>query len=128
MNAGLRDFESRIGVDHIELHAQRWRDLSKQRAPLHAVYGPGGTFDAQRKANLSTIKMEIRAEATLSGSKLTVDEIDSMAHADDRYVEFITKAVQDRTKLAEIEDEMKTLEWVINREQALIRAYSSEPR
>jgi hypothetical protein len=126
--SGLRDLEDRVGTGHIEHHVARWLTLSKERAPLHAVHGPGGTYDARRKANVSTIKMQVRAESVAAGQKLTVDEIDAIAHADDRYVDFITGATMDRTRLAEIEDAMEGIKMVVNREQGLIRAYAQEPR
>ena len=128
---GLRDIEDRVGgsgVGHIEHHVARWLKLSKEAAPLRAVYGAGGTWDAQRKANVSTIKMRVRAESVATSNKLTVDEIDAIAHADDTYAEFITRATRERTRLAEIEDEMQGIEFVINREQGLIRYSTAEPR
>jgi hypothetical protein len=128
MNAGMRDAESRVGVGSIEDHVARWLKLSKERAPLYAVHGPGGTFDPERKAKVSTIKMHVRAVSVAAGQKLTVDEIDATAHADDRNMDYITQATGERTRLAEIEDEMEAIKMVVNREQGLIRAYSQEPR
>src|SRR3990167_2993858 len=110
---GLRDIEDRIGVGHVDHHVARWLKLSKE---------------ARRKANVSTIKMRVRAESVATSNKLTVDEIDAIAHADDTYVEFITRATKERTRLAEIEDEMQGIEFVIFREQGLIRYSTAEPR
>jgi flagellar biosynthesis regulator FlaF len=128
MNAGMRDIEDRIGVGNVEHHIARFLKLSREVAPLRAVHGPGGTFDPQRKANVSTIKMRVRAEAVAAGSKLTVDEIDAIAHADDQYVAFITQATTDRTRMAELEAELEAIQFLINREQAAIRYSTVEPR
>lgn len=54
-----------------------------------ALYGPGGLFDAQRKAKLSTIGVELRDMLTKQGGKVTESAIDQMAHADEGYLKFL---------------------------------------
>ena len=128
MNAGLRDIENRIGIGHVDEHAARYLNLSKEAAPLRAKYGPGGTFDAQRKADLSAIRMLLRARYADKDEKVSEARLDEEAHCHRGYVEFIGNATTERARLAELDAELETLQWLVNREQGLIRYTTNEPR
>ena len=128
MNPGLRDIENRIGIGHVDEHQAAWLKLSKEVAPLRALYGPGGTWPDKRKADLSSIRMLLRARYASSEEKVSEARLDEEAHCHRAYTDAITVATEERTHMAAIEDEMKSLEYLINREQALIRYTTQEPR
>lgn len=60
---------------------------------LWAQYGPGATWDHDRKATLDSIALRIRTEAQAAGRKITDGAIDEAAHADPAYHEYL-KAVR----------------------------------
>jgi hypothetical protein len=80
--------------------------LENTRAPLYAVYGPGGTWDAERKSLLCMCATIVRAEAEGNGKKLTEAAIDQIAHGDERYVERVNGATEERTKMALLDAEI----------------------
>jgi hypothetical protein len=79
--------------------------LENTRAPLFAVYGPGGTWDAERKSLLCAVADEMRLGFQAEGARFTEAQIDQKAHADPRYIARITLATQERTRLALIDAE-----------------------
>src|SRR5687768_16884600 len=54
-----RDIEEGIGIDPIEVLQADRREVVKELAPLRAKYGPGGVWDAKRKAHRSAIGLEL---------------------------------------------------------------------
>jgi hypothetical protein len=72
--------------------------LENTRAPLYAVYGPGGTWDAERKALLCACATRVRNE--LAATKVTEAHIDQFAHQDARYTGRIVQAETERTQMA----------------------------
>ena len=118
--------ERRMGLDPIhELLAKR-QEFVEQVADLRAQYGSFGTFDPMRKSTLSTIKMQIRAEAVAGGVKKTEACLDEEAHADARYVEFITSATQGRADLAVLEAKIEHIDATIYRANVIARYLSAE--
>ncbi len=91
--------------------------LDLRRAPLQARYGPGGTFDHERKILLSTIKDEYRQGAT---TRISQDSLDDMGHSDERYVGFIDHAVTDRVTLAELDAQRIALEHRIQHARTML--------
>lgn len=61
-----------------------------------SLYGPGGLFDATRKAKLSVIGLQIRDYRADKGEKTTEAMIEQLAHADDTYTTFLDEHVRDR--------------------------------
>lgn len=80
--------------------------LDNAAAPLRAVYGSFGTFDYERKALLCTVADALRLAYQRDGVKYTEAQVDQKAHADPRYIDRITLATQERTRLALIEAEV----------------------
>lgn len=74
--------------------------LDLRRAPLQARYGPGGTFDHERKILLCTIKDEYRMNAE---TKVTEAALDDRGHSDARYRTFVEQAATERVTLAELD-------------------------
>lgn len=58
-----------------------------------ALFGPGGLFDANRKAKLSVIGLQIRDHRSESSEKTTEAMIEQLAHADDTYTDYLSEAV-----------------------------------
>lgn len=82
--------------------------LDLERAPLVARYGPGGTFDADRKVLLASIRDEYRQGAT---TRISNDSLDDMAHADERYVGFVENAYVERVQLAKFDAQRTALDY-----------------
>jgi hypothetical protein len=79
--------------------------LENTRAPLYAVYGPGGTWEAERKALLCACANYIRTDA-VDKIKMTEAAIDQFAHSDNRYVKRINLATEERTRMALLDAEI----------------------
>ncbi len=122
------EVEFRAGVEPLELLLTRRRDLVKRVAVLRAVHGPFGTWDAQRKIELSRIKTLVRAQATMAKAKMNNDQVDEEAHAHPDYTAFITTAIKERAEFYRLESEIEDVDYRINRGQALLRYAASEPK
>jgi hypothetical protein len=90
--APFAEIQQRMGIPPIEELLAERDDLVRQVAPLRAVHGSYGTYDAYRKIELAVIAQIVRAEAAAKGTKVTEAFIEEAAHASDRYLDFITKA------------------------------------
>ncbi len=71
--------------------------LDATRAPLWAVYGYNGTWEAERKALLDACALLARESLT---EKATEAHIGQLAHAHETYKQRISLAVEERTTLA----------------------------
>jgi hypothetical protein len=80
--------------------------LENTRAPLYAVYGPGGTWEAERKALLCICAVAIRDVYQGKQQKATEAQIDQEAHADDAYEGRISLATEERTRMALLDAEI----------------------
>jgi hypothetical protein len=84
--------------------------LENTRAPLYAVYGPGGTWEAERKALLCILAVSIREGYQSKQQKVTEAQLDQEAHADHGYEERINLATEERTKMALLDAEIAAKE------------------
>lgn len=82
-------------------------------APLRARYGPGGTFDHERKVLLASFRDEARLTKLQAGEKTTEAALDDVAHAHVGYQEFIERALTERTQMATLEAERVRLDGLI---------------
>ncbi len=80
-----------------------------QRAPLYAVYGPGGTFDHTRKILLASCRDAHRLTKLGNNEKVTEALLDDLGHADADYVAFVETATAQRTTLALLDAEATLL-------------------
>lgn len=126
MHTPMADVEVRIGIQPVEELLAERDALVKKVAPLRARYAAFGTFEALRKIELASVAESIRARARANGKKLTEDAIKDAAHADARYVKFVTEATSQRAKWAELEDLIQGVNDTINRGQAVARFVSAE--
>lgn len=92
-------------IDALALIAE-CEERERTRAALWSVYGPGGTFEHDRKALLATIADEIRQTARERQEKMTEAAVDDAAHHDARYTGFLATARQERTTMAYLDAEI----------------------
>ena len=127
-DAVRRELESRAGIGSLDdLLAER-RTLVIQVAPLRAKYGSFGTADNLRKIELSKIAAIIRAEKALIPEKVTEAAIDQLAHADDRYIAFVTQLTDERRDWIILEDAISAIEDRIRADRALVQFAAAEAR
>lgn len=125
-NQALAEIESRMGIEPLDaLHAERAK-IVKQAAELRAKHGPFGTYDALRKLEWSRIATIIRAQAVLDQVKMTEAAIEQAAHADSRYIDFITNATLEKAQLSILEDRIQAIGDVILRANAIARYLAAE--
>ena len=122
----MADVESRIGVEPIEVLLAQRRELVEKNATLQAIYGSFGTFEHQRKTELALIKAKLRAEFT--GTKVTEAQLDEGAHADPRYIAFITQATKQRAEWAMVENDLEAIDATIRRGQSITHYPAAESR
>ena len=120
------ELESRVGITPLEELLAKRAALVGEAAPLRAKYGPGGTWDALRKATVSTIAMKLRAQATLKGDKVTEAALDQAAHADEAYGALITRATEERAALMILDDQIQAIQDEIQRGNVLGRFAAAE--
>lgn len=120
--------ELRAGVEPIDQLLHTRRELVEQVASLRAVYGAFGTWDHQRKSELSRLKSLIRLQAMKDNRKVNNDQVDEEAHEHPDYTKFVTLATRERAEYFRLEARIEDTDYRINRGQALLRFVASEPR
>jgi len=88
----------------------RLEALLKQRAPLWALYGPGGTFDNTRKILLATCRTSKRIELQELGERYTESMLDDLGRMDGSYKKLIARASEEREQLANLDAEITAIE------------------
>lgn len=124
----LSALESRADVDSLEDLHQRRRTLLVQLAPLKALHGPFGTWDAKRKQLLEALKVRHRMELAQRQEKATEGLIDALAHADEQYARFLEDSTEAKAKYLTLDNELTEIGERIEARNAAIYAYSSEIR
>jgi hypothetical protein len=102
--------------------------LVRKVADLRARHGAFGTYNDLRKIKLSAIAQLIRAKALRDRIKVTGPMVEDAAHADPRYVEFVTTATMERAQWAILENHIQGIDETIMRGQAIARFVSNETR
>lgn len=115
----FRDYEDRIGIGHLdELHARR-RELIAQVAPLRALHGSFGKFDALRKQKLGAFAEVVRAQYAEKGIKITESRIDQLAHCYGGYVVWLTDMMNEHAEMINLDNEIRDIDEQIVRETAI---------
>jgi hypothetical protein len=120
------DVEEKLGVVPVEELLAERDELVKAIAPLWALYGPGGTWEAKRKILLATLAQKYRALALVDGKKVTEAAIDDQAHADDDYAAFVQRATEERDALKRLDDRVTGIGETIRRGDAICRYQTAE--
>lgn len=122
----LSALESRAEVDSLEDLHHRRRAVLVQLAPLKALHGPFGTWDAKRKQLLEALKVKHRMEQSAAGVKTTEGLIDALAHADEQYAAFLDQSERDKTDYLLLDNEHTELNERIRSREIGLLAYNSE--
>lgn len=122
-------------------HAQellaRYPDLTLSLAALRARHGSFGTYEAERKIQWTSIAVEYRDRHTFEGEdskgkpkmiKPAEAEVEQVAHADGKYVGWVTLMNVEKRLFNVLEDRFEAITQRINRDQAILRYLSSEPK
>lgn len=120
--------ENRADIDSLDqLHEQR-RTLLIELAPLRAMHGSFGMYDARRKALVSAMKVKVRLSLAERGGKITDDIVDAEAHVEKQYTDWLDEQLTDKVAWVRLETEYDTLcEKIKNRELSLL-AFNAEAR
>ena len=124
----MSGIESRMGLLSVEELLAERDELIREVAPLRAKHGPFGSWGDLRKALLSTIAMGIRADNSTNGVKMTESAVDDMAHADQRYKDFIESGTIEKATWIIKESQIESIDFTIQRGQVVARYLASEPR
>ncbi len=122
----LSALETRADADSLEdLHARR-RAILPEYAALRALHGGGGKWDNKRKALLEAMKIRARMELTKDGAKTTEAAVDALGHADDQYVAFVDRGIEDATRFVVLETEISEIEEKIRNREIALSVYGKE--
>ncbi len=113
--------EQSFGAEPIDVLLSDLDNTEEEWADSAALFGAGGLFDAQRKAKLCTVAMEIRDMLFKQGGKATESLIDQMAHADKQYIEWLDDMQLRRAQWLAMDAHRDGLVLRINRGQAMLR-------
>lgn len=121
--------ETRLGMQPLEeLHAERDL-LVTECADLHARYGPGGTYDDLRKAELMRIRAMLRAQYHAARvTSVTEARLDEEAHSHPDYTQIVTDATIGRARLYRLINGIKGIDERIDRDNRLSYHSAAEAR
>lgn len=120
------ELEGRAGLRSLDaLHAER-RQLLTILAPLKALHGPGDLWDAKRKQMLEAMKVRHRLKLLEGGQKVTEGLVDSLAYADEQYLNFIDQGERDRIEYITLQNRYNEIEEQIRDREFSLLAYNAE--
>ena len=94
-------------ADDIESLLAARAALVREAAPLHARFGPGGTFTEARENLRAALAVEYRARLADFEGRVTQSMIDEAVRTDDRYTSLIDEAERERERLYVLYDEVR---------------------
>ena len=94
-------------MDELETLLAARAVLVREAAPLHARYGPGGTFTEVRENLRAELSVEYRARLADYEGRVTQAMVDEAARTDARYVALIEEAEDARERLYVLYDEVR---------------------
>ncbi|OQW33317.1 MAG: hypothetical protein A4C66_04115 [Nitrospira sp. HN-bin3] len=120
------DLEARANVESLDdLHAQR-RDILAMFAPLKAMHGAFGLYDARRKALLEGLKVRTRERLMAANAKVTDAIVDAEAHNDPTYVAWLDEQFTDKVRYVQLEVEMDEIAERIRNRELSLQIFNSE--
>lgn len=123
------ELEEAIGVEPVEKLQHQRRMLIQQVAPLRAKYGERGTWEARRKIIRFGKMNEIIGALEQAGEKAPSEaKAERLAGSSTEYVKLIDIMEQEMARYILLEDEITALTERINRDNALIKYATFEPR
>lgn len=126
---GRDDLEAKAGLLSLdELHARR-RMIMRELAPLQALHGRSGVWDAHRRQLRGAIAAELRAGWRKEewGSP-TKDAVEDRACADPRYVQAIEAGQKAVVRMIQLETQALEIQEAIKDRESTIWAWGSEAR
>lgn len=115
----------------------KFPDLTLSLAALRARHGSFGTYDAERKIQWCKLAVEYRDQNTSEGTdskgapkllKPSDSQVEQVAHAHGTYVSWVTLMNVEKRLFSVLEDRFEAITQRINRDQAILRYLSSEPK
>lgn len=118
--------EARAEIDALQaLHARR-RAIVAALAPLRALHGMNGCWDAKRKQLLEACKVRARMLLQQKNEKTTESYIDALGHTDSQYERFLDESIQAKIEWVLKENEMAELTDLIRNRETCLNAYNAE--
>jgi len=108
--------------DDLEALLAARTQLVREAAPLHARFGPGGTFTEVRDNLRAALAVEYRARLADFEGRVTQSMIDEAVRTDDRYTSLIDEAERERERLYVLYDEVRAATARVARALAALRA------
>lgn len=96
--------------------------LVRQAGPLHARYGPGGTFTEVRENLRAELAVEYRARLADYEGRVTQAMIDEAVRTDARYAALLAEAEAARERLYVLYDDVRAASAQVARALAAARA------
>lgn len=124
----LTALESRAETDSLSALHHRRRVVMRQLAPLKALHGSFGKWDARRKHLLAAIALRVRARLEAKGGKVTDAIIDAEAHADPQYERVIDQGIAEAAEYFRLQTELDEIEERIRSREIALQAYNAELR
>lgn len=124
----IDDIRERLGGNEVDALMAELARSDDEYAALDARYGPGGTFDAQRKAHRSAIEVQIRADAKERGEKLTEAAAEALAASDLAVIALLANAEAERTRYAVLSSQREVIRERLRWLRALAYAAGGEAR
>lgn len=95
-------------------------------APLKALHGPFGKWDARRKQLLSAIEVRVRAQLEATGGKVSAQQVEAQAHADPGYAAVVERGIEEATQYHRLQTELDEVEERVRSREIALMAYNSE--
>ena len=124
----FRESQARAGVPDLEdIHDKR-RTIIETHGELMALHRNKSLLDARRKEMLALCALEVRNQLEKGGGKFTEKLVEDKAHAHPRYSQWLSDTIVGGAKALMYENLVQECDELVNRGQAVMRQYSSEPK
>lgn len=122
------DIELKSGAEPLDVLLDRRQNIVAALAPLWAQYGSGGVAESRLSAERSRVVGLLRAMAAAQEQKITEAALEAGSRAHPDYLALIAQQTTERAEFFRLNEELHTIDFRINRGQALIKAWASEAR
>lgn len=124
----FKEAQARAGVPDLEdIHDKR-RTIIETHGELMALHRNKSLLDARRKEMLALCALEVRHQLEKGGGKFTEKLVEDHAHAHPRYRGWISESITGGANALMYENLVQECDELVNRGQAVMRQYSSEPK